>query len=188
MFIREGLKGGGTLREKKYFLFMLCLPMMLIFSSTMGFAAGTHTIVSKGSSGGFQKSTAIGGGSVTNSQGAAVSKGFYTAIKGGINRDYKWVTRNADAPADKSSVGAEDGSSISNKGNTFTTTVLKSTVIVGQEADGSTFGVYKGFFSFDTSGVPQDATDISMDLVIYGKRPVVNKGGTDFYLEVFKTV
>lgn len=184
MFIREGLKGGRTLKEKKCFLFMLCLPMLLIFSSTMGFAAGTHTVVSKSAAGGYQRSTATGGTTTTE----GTSSGFRAALKGGTTREFNWVTRNADAPADKSSVGAEDGSSISNKGNTFTTTVLKSTVIIGQEVFGSTFGVYKGFFSFDTSGVPQDATDISMDLVIYGKRPVVNNGGTDFYLEVFRSV
>ena len=171
------------MKGKKYFLFILCILMLFTFYSIPRLATGAQ-LLSRSTSGGEMKSSASSGGSVN---GALLSAGA-VARKGGTTREFRWVKENRSAPADKSARGALDGSSFSNKGNTFTTTVLADTIKVGQQADGSTMGVYKSFLSFDTSGIPQNAENISMDLVIYVKRPVVNGEGRDFYIEVFKSV
>ncbi|MEW6378045.1 MAG: hypothetical protein AB1611_00405 [bacterium] len=125
--------------------------------------------------------------SVSGSGTNGVPKAFLTARQGG-NRQFRWTTTGK-VPGDRSARGALDGSSYSSKDNTFTTTVLSDTVKIGQQSQPPSYNVYKAFLSFDTSGIPQDATNISAKLVFYGKRKVLT--GTpspDFSIHVFKSV
>lgn|GEM_PF-2959257 len=171
------------MKEKTLFLCVI-LATVLIFSSRVCFA-GSNNYKSYSSSGGEMKSEATG--SKTTTTGALSGpKGFLTARQGG-NRQFKWVTSSGKTPGDRSARGALDGSSYSSKDNTFTTTVLSNTVRVGQEINGERYGVYKTFLSFDTTGIPQNANNISAKLVFYGKRKVLTSG-SDFTIHIFKSV
>lgn len=162
------------MREKMQFLFALFTLMLLISSSNMCLAL--DGVVRSGSGGGM-KSAVPGGGDAT---AAAL-----LARRGGV-RDFKWANDSASGkiPGDRSARGAVDGLDYSSKDNTFTTTVLADTVKVGQQENG-TIGIYKAFLSFNTSGIPQDAANLS--LIIYMKRKVISGGGRDFKIHVFKS-
>lgn len=173
------------MKEKKYFLFILSILMLFTLYSNSCLAQQPQSLKILTKSSGVMESSASG---TSQGQSAAV-RAFHGGYAPDVNgaRKFQWVT-NGKVPGKKSARGALDGSTVSNKGNTFTTTVLADSIKIGQEADGSNAGVYKGFLSFDTSGIPQDAADISMSLVVYLKNAVINNGGRDFYLEVFKSV
>jgi len=109
---------------------------------------------------------------------------------GGGTRGYEWVLPDkGKTPGKRGALGAIDGEPDAgggSKGNTFTTTALGDGIKIGQTYTAS-YEIFKGFLSFDTSGIPYDATITSTTLTIYGKSKNI-AGGTDFDIRVYNSV
>jgi len=191
------------LKEKKYFLFILCIMILLAFSFGRSYAQ--EQSYSLGAvSGGYMTSLGTGSALVSTNttdsnfknymvvSGKLLPGGYGSSIAGGINlttkyaRNFDWVYNSEkEAPADKSSEGKNDGDTYSSKGVLTSATVLQNTTRIGQEHSTAGYSVYKTYLSFDTSGVPADADITSVDLVYYAKSVQSNK---DFYIQLFKSV
>ena len=109
---------------------------------------------------------------------------------GGGTRGYEWVINSSKSPGKRGALGAIDGEPDvggGSKGNTFTTTALGDSIRIGQTYT-SSYEIFKGFLSFDTSGIPyNDVTITSATLTIYGKSKNI-LGGNDFNILVTNSV
>ena len=115
-------------------------------------------------------------------------KSYNRGALGGGTRGYEWITTSK-SPGKRGALGAIDGEPDiggSSKGNTFTTTTLQDTIRIGQTLSGN-YEIFKGFLSFDTSGIPYDATIQSATLTIYGKTKNISGGGVDFDIQVYNS-
>ncbi|MGA1794724.1 MAG: DNRLRE domain-containing protein [bacterium] len=108
---------------------------------------------------------------------------------GGGTRGYEWVINSSKSPGKRGALGAIDGEPDAgggSKGNTFTTTALGESIRIGQTYT-SSYEIFKGFLSFDTSGIPYDAIITSATLTIYGKDKRI-AGGNDFFIQVHNSI
>ncbi len=118
-------------------------------------------------------------------------KGFNRGAVGGGSRGYEYVINSSNkTPGKKGARGAIDGEPDiggSSKGNAFTSTTLGDSVRIGQALSGN-YEIYKSFLSFDTSGIPYDATIKGATIILYGKEKHIEDGGENFDICVYKSV
>ncbi|MGA1864137.1 MAG: DNRLRE domain-containing protein [bacterium] len=118
------------------------------------------------------------------------NKSFNRGALGGGNRGFEWVLNSNKSPGKRGAYGAIDAEPDiggSSKGNTFTTTSLGDTIRVGQTFTAN-YEIFKGFLSFDTSGIPYDATITSATLSFYGKAKHIDPGEENFNIQVYESV
>lgn len=118
------------------------------------------------------------------------NKSFNRGALGGGNRGFEWVISPNKSPGKRGAYGAIDGEPDiggSSKGNTFTTTSLGDSIRIGQ-AFTANYEIFKGFLSFDTSGIPYDATITSATLSFFGKAKHIDPGEENFNIQVYESV
>jgi len=105
---------------------------------------------------------------------------------GGGSRGYEWVTNPSKSPGKKGALGAIDGQpDVGGKGNTFTTTTQTDSIKVGQLYS-SGYEIFKGYLSFDTTGIPSGSVITGATLTLCCKVKNIDIG-KNFDIRVYKS-
>lgn len=164
---------------------ILSIITILFFVVSPLFAQGHSYGVTSGSLDGELKSKGASYGSYELG-----NKSFNRGALGGGNRGFEWVISGNKSPGKRGAYSAIDGEPDiggSSKGNTFTATSLGDTIRIGQTFTAN-YEIFKGFLSFDTSGIPYDATITSATLSFFGKAKHIDQGEENFDIRVYESV
>ncbi|MGA1843789.1 MAG: hypothetical protein ACMUIS_04430 [bacterium] len=105
---------------------------------------------------------------------------------GGGSRGYEWVTNPSKSPGKRGALSAIDGEpDTGGKGNTFTTTIQTDSIKVGQFYS-SSFEIYKGYLTFDTTGIPYGSVITGATLTLCCKVKNIDIG-KNFDVQVYKS-
>lgn len=163
-------------------IIIFSLALFFFFAASPLFAQHSYNVIS-GSLDGELKSKGAEYGYY-----AVGDKSVNRGALGGGTRGYEWVVNTSKSPGKRGALGAVDGEPDiggSSKGNTFTTTAQGDSIRIGQTYTAN-YEIFKGFLSFDTSGIPYDATITAATLTLYGKAKNIT-GLIDFDIEVYNS-